>query len=126
MIRLMRPGAPLLILGAALATSAVTIGPRIVPAHAQGVADGKVVTIRLTTAARVFDMSPTGSTAPPGWMAPTFDDSSWDHAVVAKQTCLPFKVVNRAIEPNSAVWGPHNAGRYLLRQTFMVPKASAL
>jgi hypothetical protein len=67
MSRLMRAGAALLILGAALATSAGAIGSRIVPAHAQRLADGKVVTIRMTTAARVFDMSQTGSEVPSGW-----------------------------------------------------------
>jgi hypothetical protein len=45
MTRFMRAGAALLFLGAALATSAGAIGARILPAHAQRRADGKVVTI---------------------------------------------------------------------------------
>jgi hypothetical protein len=88
-------------------------------AYAQHLADGKVMTIRLDTTARVFDMSPPGSVAPPGWTAPNFDDSSWDHAVAIKQNCRSAAVTN------SAVWGPNNADMYLLRQTFMVPKASS-
>jgi hypothetical protein len=89
--------------------------------------DAKVMTIRLTTAARVFDMSPTGSTAPPGWMAPTFDDSSWDHATT--QACAaqtPLHYLGGSPAPTRrGVWGPNSEHTYLLRQTFVVPKAAS-
>jgi hypothetical protein len=55
-----RAAVALLMLAAALATGSGPVGPRAIPAHAQRLADGKVMTIRMSTAARVFDLSPTG------------------------------------------------------------------
>ena len=45
-------------------------------ASAQHVASGLVLTLPMNTAARVFSMTPVGSTWPPGWSTGAFDDSS--------------------------------------------------
>jgi hypothetical protein len=88
-------------------------------AYAQHLADGKVMTIRLDTTARVFDMSPTDSVAPPGWMAPSFDDSSWDHATTVESNAICTVVYKNGI------WGPQRSDSYLFRQTFFLPKAQS-
>jgi hypothetical protein len=110
-VRRFAAGAALLILGTSLATGFGTIGPRAIPAHAQRLADGKVMTIPISTAARVFDMSPTGSQPPPGWMAPSFDDSSWDHAVVLKK-CRFLSV--DGVHYNHDYWGVAPSDHYLI------------
>jgi hypothetical protein len=104
------------------------------PAQAQPLAVGKVMTIPMTTAARVFDMDPTGTVSPPGWMTPGFDGSVWDHATT--QRCVtrspfhspvpqPWVTSSRPSVNSGPVWGPIQGHSYLLRQTFMVPKAQS-
>lgn len=94
-------------------------------AHAQYLARARVVTLSLDSTARVLDMSPLGSTLPLNWFAPTFDDSSWDHARAVSPgalACMRLRV-GTPWTARAAYWGPNPADTYIFRQPFTLPRA---
>ena len=106
----------LLVLGASLAPAA---------AHAHSLTRARIVTIALDSTARALDMSPLGSTTPPNWYAPTFDDSSWDRVRAVSPSTLACvrRRVGTPWTAHAAYWGPNLADTYLIRQPFTLPHA---
>jgi hypothetical protein len=99
----------------------IALSGQVASVHAQSPSRAVIMTIRMSAVAKVFDLSPTGSEAPPQWTAATFDDSAWDHAQIPSDL---YGCPGQNYWPGGKpYWGANSSDHYLFRQTFSVPRA---